>query len=256
VAPRVYLGLHLNERFGLGFVRQSRPIEVDLTDQAQYDGQDVQVPLGAWAAETREYRVSLTVDPETLEVGQHMRALRVTMLAETADGSREPRSDTVSVRARRLATRDTPGPLPAQLTREERVHDLSMAMRACAKAFLDGHFEAADRELREALGLARALGAAERLRLLESLAVDGEDGRPVVNRNKRALIQQIGVESSRTGPVPQELVDGVALAVPAPAFAERVVRRCPECGQSTSGPRVMVCENCGHKFAEAGGGKP
>lgn len=252
VTPRVHLGLHLNERFRLGFVRQSRPIAVDLTALARHDGQDVQVPLGSWAEETREYRLSLQVDPEQLDVGVLIRALRVTVLAETADGSREPRSDTLSVKARRLATTDTPAPLPAPLTAEERGYDLSMAMRACAKAFMDKRFDAADRELREALRLARALGATERLRLLESLAVVGADGRPAVDHRKRALIQQSGVESTHTGPVPQDLLrDDAGPTQPGAPYPRIVSRVCPACGETTSGLRVKICENCGHRFADA-----
>lgn len=250
ITPRVYLGLHLNERFQLGFVRQSRPIEVDLTAQAHHDGQDVQVPLGSWAAETREYRLSLRVDPERLDVGQQLRALRVTMLAEAPDGSRQPRSETVSVRARRLATADSPGPQPAPLTREERMHDLGMAMRACAKAFVDKRFDVADRELREAITLARALGATERLRLLESLALVGEDGVLVVDHKKRAFIQQLGVESTHTGPVPQDLLqDTVADPAPPARYAGLSSRVCPDCGETTTGVRVLICENCRHRFA-------
>ncbi|WP_034268713.1 vWA domain-containing protein [Actinospica robiniae] len=252
VTPRVYLGLHLNERFELGFVRQSRPIEVDLTAQAQHEGQDVQVPLGSWAAETREYRLSLRVDPDRLEVGQQLRALRVTMLADAADGTREPRSETVSVRARRLATADAPGPQSAPLTREERMHDLGMAMRACAKAFVDKRFAVADRELREAIRLARALGATERLRLLESLALVGEDGALVVDPKKRALIQQLGIESTHTGPVPEDLLrDTDVPAAPLTLYARLISRVCPQCGETTTGLKVRICESCGHRFAAA-----
>lgn len=252
IAPRVYLGLHLNERFQVGFVRQARPVEADLTEQARGDGRDFEVPLGSWAAESRQYRLSLSFVPESLKVGEEVRAARVNMLVETPDGSREPRSGTVAVRARRLATSDIPGPAPAPLTAEEQGHDLGMAMRACARAFLDRQFDAADRELREAIGLARALGAAERLRLLESITVVDADGRVRINRETaRGLIQYLGVESSRTGPVPQEIV--AALTLPPGAFAEPVVRICPDCRQATSGPKVNVCENCGHRFSTPDG---
>lgn len=252
LVPRVYLGLHLNERFRVGFVRQARPVEADLTAQVHGDGRDFAVPLGSWAAESRQYRLCLTYEPEALKVGEEIRAARVTMLAETPGGSREPRSGTVSVRARRLATSDIPGPAPAPLTAEEQGHDLGMAMRACARAFLDGQFDAADRELREAVALARALGAAERLRLLESLTVLDASGRVRINRQTaRGLIQYLGVESSRTGPVPQEIV--AALTLPPGAFAEPVVRICPGCRKATSGPKVNVCENCGRRFSAADG---
>lgn len=251
VTPRVYLGLRLNERFRLGYLRQSRPIAVDLTALAQHNGQDVQVPLGSWAAETREYRLSLQVDPERLEVGQQLRALRVTVLAETAGGSREARSDTLSVKARRLATSDPPVPLPAPLTREERVHDLGLAMRACAKAFMEKRFDAADRELREAIRLARVLGATDRLRLLESLAVVGPDGKPTVDHRKRALIQQLGVESTHTGPVPQDLMQDAMPAEQLAPYPQIVSRVCPECGETTSGLRVKICENCRHRFGDS-----
>lgn len=256
VVPRVYLALRLNDRFRIGFVRQSRPVEADLTAQQQHDGREIRIPLGSWAVEARQYQLSLSVDPAALPVGQELLAARVTVLAETPDGTREPRSESQPLIVRRLATTDTPGPLPPGLTRAENVHDLGVAMRACANAGLEGDFEEADRDLREALQLARALGETTRLQLLEDVTVIGPDGLARVRRNADDLmrLKEVGIESTRTGPVEQELMAadagagaGVDVGAPPPA-ADSIERICPVCHETTNGPSVRLCENCGHPF--------
>jgi len=249
VVPRAYLGLHLNDRFKIGFVRQTRPVEADLTAQAQQqrDGRDVHIPLGSWAPGTRHYHVSLTVDPNALPIGQEVRAARVTVLAEAADGTREPRSGTAPVIVRRLATTDAPVPRSPGITLIERVHELSMAIRALVNSALREDFDEADLELREAIQLARDLGDTERLRLLEGLGVVGQDGALRLNRDvRRGQLNHLGIESSRTGAIEEGLVDDVGpRSAPVPQPVSRV---CPSCGQTTTGMNVKICENCRHRF--------
>ncbi|MFI6011818.1 VWA domain-containing protein [Streptomyces sp. NPDC051243] len=258
VVPRVYLGLRLNDRFQLAFVRQTRPVEAELTARRQVD-LETHVPLGSWPPETRQYQVSLRFDPHTLTVDEDLRAARVTLHAERPDGTRTPCSDTASMVVRR---RSTPGfgiPRSADLTRVENERELGMAMRACADAQLRGDLERADRELRLATGLAQDLRDTARLRLLRALAATGPDGRLRVRRDvSRAQIQRIGVESTKTAVPPGDPVDAVRLppgdASSGPAGRPR---ECPRCGTASASGSAKFCEECGFRFgAGTSGGGP
>ena len=87
--PGVHLALRLNARFELGFVRQTLPVEADLTAHQERDGREIRVPLGPWGTESRQYRVSLAFDPETLPIGEEVRAY-VAECAERALASPMP----------------------------------------------------------------------------------------------------------------------------------------------------------------------
>ncbi|MFF4401804.1 VWA domain-containing protein [Streptomyces sp. NPDC001480] len=244
VVPRVYLGLRLNSRFQLAFVRQTRPVEAELTARQQRDG-ETHVPLGSWPPETRQYQVSLRFDPDSLTVDELLRAARVTLHAEFPDGTRRPCSETGAMAVRR---RSTPGfgiARSPDLTRVENERELGMAMRACADAHLRGDLDRADRELRLAIGLAESLRDTTRLRLLRAVAVDGPDGRPRVRRDvSRGEMLGIGVDSTKTvrRPVePHEL----------PPTASGLPRACPRCGTTSTSPTARFCGNCGHRFGDA-----
>ncbi|SHI51028.1 Ca-activated chloride channel family protein [Streptomyces sp. 3214.6] len=244
VVARVYLGLRLNDRFQLGFVRQTRPVEAELTTR-QLHGDEIHVPLGSWSPETRQYQVSLRFDPETLTVEENLRAARITLHAEQSDGARLPCSATTAMVVRR---RGTPGfgiPPSADLTRVENEHELGMAMRACADAQQRRDFDRADRELRIAVGLAEELRDTARMRLLRSVSVTGPDGRLRVRRDApRGQVQRLGLESTRTAAPP---VDALEL----PPADGPSTRDCPRCGATTSARSARFCENCGHRFDEA-----
>ncbi|WP_369273175.1 VWA domain-containing protein [Streptomyces sp. R11] len=251
VVPRVYLGLRLNDRFQLAFVRQTRPVEAELTARQYQDG-ETHVPLGSWPPESRQYHVSLRFDPRALTVDEDLRAARITLHAERPDGTRRPCSDTAALVVRR---RSTPGfgiPRSANLTRVENERELGMAMRACADAHLRGDLERADHELRLATGLAQDLRDTVRLRLLRSLATTGPDGRLRVRRDvSRAEIQRIGVDSTKTVAPRVDPVELPVLDVPLPP------RECPRCGTASTSASAKFCEECGHRFGDgAVGGEP
>ncbi|MEU3512755.1 VWA domain-containing protein [Streptomyces longwoodensis] len=245
VVPRVYLGLRLNSRFQLAFVRQTRPVEAELTARQQR-GDETHVPLGSWGPQTRQYQVSLRVDPDSLTVDETLRAARITLHAEFPDGSRRPCAESAALVVRR---RSTPGFGVARspdLTRVENERELGMAMRACADAQLRGDLDRADRELRLALELAEALGDGPRLRSLRAVAVDGPDGRPRVRRDvARGRILGIGVDSTKTARGPAEPPGGPAQDSPTP-------RVCPRCRTKPTSPTAKFCEECGHQLGDAG----
>ncbi|MBA2813027.1 VWA domain-containing protein [Streptomyces sp. KM273126] len=245
VVPRVYLGLRLNHRFQLEFVRQTRPIEAELTARRQRDG-ETHIPLGSWPPETRQYQVSLRFDPNSLTVDETLRAARITLHAELPDGTRRPCSAPAAMVVRR---RSTPGFGVARspdLTRVENERELGMAMRACADAHLSGDLDRADHELRLAIGHAESLRDTTRLRLLRAVATSGPDGRLRVRRDvSRGQMQAIGVDSTKTATRP---VDPHEL----PVHDAKLPRACPRCGTTSMSPTARFCEKCGHRFGDAG----
>src|SRR5206468_1866056 len=83
------------------------------------DGMAVDVPLGPWEQQTRRYQLSLQFDPAALPVEDDVRAARVELLAEIADGTRERRASAALV-VRRHATPDFRTVVPESLTRGEK----------------------------------------------------------------------------------------------------------------------------------------
>ncbi|MER5472799.1 vWA domain-containing protein [Streptomyces sp. NPDC002685] len=250
VVARMYLGLRLNSRFQLAFVRQTRPVEAELTARQQRDG-ETHIPLGSWAPETRQYQISLGVDPDSLTVDETLRAARVTLHAEFPDGTRRPCSETAAMVVRR---RSTPGfgiARSPDLTRVENERELGMAMRACADAHLRGDLDRADRELRLAIGLAESLRDTTRLRLLRAVATGGPDARLRVRRDvARGQILGIGVDSTKTVSRPVDPHD-------LPPLNPGLPRACLRCGATSASPTAKFCEECGHRFGDAGvGGEP
>ncbi|WP_086693370.1 VWA domain-containing protein [Streptomyces recifensis] len=245
VVPRLYLGLRLNSRFRLAFVRQTRPIEADLTSRQSRDG-ETHVPLGSWPAESRQYQVSLRFDPDTLAVDELMRAARVTLHAEFPDGTRRPCSESAAMAVRRRATPGFGMVRSPDLTRVENERELGMAMRACADAQLRGDLDRADHELRLATGLAESLGDTARLRLLRAVATTGPDGRPRLRRDaSRGQMLRIGVDSTKTVSRPAESRELSVRDTGLP-------RVCPRCDTTATSPAAKFCEECGHPFGAGG----
>jgi von Willebrand factor type A domain len=246
--PRAYLSLQLDPRFRLGFVRQTTPVEADLTDLRQRDGDTIHIPLGSWGLECRQYQVSLRFDAAALPVGRDTRAAGVALLTETPSGARRRSAEAGPVVVHRHAYRDPPRPVHAGLTRAENAHELGMAMRACAGAYFYRDFAEADRELQRAFDLARGLGDAQRLRLLRDVATEGENGavrlRPDVTRGQ---MQKLGLDSTKHDAAPAQLVRSPA-ADPYPGG-----RVCPACRQITYGPVIRGCEACGRAFDDEAG---
>ena len=242
VVPRVYLGLGPDSRFRVSSLRQVLPTEADLTNQQQAVDRDVHIPLGAWGAGTRQYQLTLTFDADSLSVGEEIRAARVALLAETPEGEREPCAAGVPLVLRRSELGAPPPPPIEDLTRVANNYELGTAMRACADAYLKDDFASADAYLRRALEFAKILRDTHRLRLLQGVAED-MDGVIRVRRGlKRGVIQELGVESTRTGVMLPEDLD---LDVRGKAPVPDVVRVCRHCGEETYGQDATACEECG-----------
>jgi hypothetical protein len=246
VVPRVYLGLRLNHRFQLASVRQTRPVDAELTARQQRED-EIHVPLGSWSPETREYRISLRFDPDTLTVGEELRAARLTLHAERPDGTRGRCPAMASMAVRRRSTRGFGIPRSPDLTHWENQRELGMAMRACVDAHARGDVEQADRELRLAIGFAEGLRDAVRLEQLREVATTGPDGRPRLRRGiSRGRIQALGLFSTRTAGVPPLRAERPTPDDAAPP------RGCRRCGTPSRAPGARYCEKCGRPLDEPG----
>lgn len=246
VIPRTYLRLRPSDRFLIDSIAQTHPVRVDLTQRQQpADDAAVDIPLGSWEVETRRYQLTLRFTPDTLPTGEDLRAARVELLAETVVGERERYADTALV-VRRHATPGYQTMVPESLTQVEKERELAVTMQACADAWLYGRTAEADDELDRAIRLARAVADPVRLRLVESLAVIGPDGRARVRPDvTRGELQRLGLDSTKTsapiaGVNPEDEVDRP------PAEA----RICRACGETTYTWHPKHCEACGEPFDE------
>ncbi|MFJ6837100.1 VWA domain-containing protein [Streptomyces sp. NPDC091209] len=245
IVPRVYLGLRLNSRFQLEFVRQTRPVEAELTARQQRDS-ETHIALGSWPPESRQYQISLRFEPAELTVDEILRAARVTLHAEFPDGTRHPCSETSAMIVCRRSTPGSGIPRSADLTRVEDERDLGMAMRACADAHRLGELDRADAELRLAIGLAESIPDTRRLQLLREIAAEGPDGRLGVRRNvPRGQIQRLGLDSTKTTGGPVDPLD-------LPSHAPGTPRVCPQCGTTSTLPTAKFCQECGRRFDDTG----
>ncbi len=155
------------------------------------------VPLGPWEQQTRRYQLSLQFDPATLPAEDDVRAARVELLTEIADGTRERRASAALV-VRRHATPDFRTVVPESLTRVEKERELSLAMQACADAWLNQRTADADDELNLAIRLAREVRDV-RLPLLEGVAVADPDGRARLRPDVTpGEMQRLGLDSTKT----------------------------------------------------------
>jgi Ca-activated chloride channel family protein len=260
VVPRAYLRIQPRGSFRISAIAQTYPVRVDLTrhqqpavgpvlDGAGLDGMAVDVPLGPWEQQTRRYQLSLQFDPATLPAEDDVRAARVELLTEIADGTRERRASAALV-VRRHATPDFRTVVPESLTRVEKERELSLAMQACADAWLNQRMAEADDELDLAIRLAREVRDG-RLPLLEGVAVTGPDGRARLRPDVTpGEMQRLGLDSTKTAfTVTGTVAENGARAPGSPLAPPPVTgRACSRCGATTRAANLRFCEACGTPF--------
>ena len=250
VVPRAYLRVQPRGSFRIGSIAQTYPVQVDLTShQRPAGGTAVDVPLGPWEQQTRRYQLSLHVDPATLPTEEEVRAARVELLAEIADGTLERRADAALVVCRH-ATPDFQTVVPERLTEVEKQRELSLAMQACADAWLHGRTTEADDELDLAIRLARELRDV-RLPLLQDVAVTGPDGRARLRPDvTRGEMQRLGLDSTKTISAIADAPPADGAQCPEEGTSPPPVsgRACPRCGETTRAADPRYCEACGEPF--------
>jgi hypothetical protein len=245
VVPRAYLRIQPRGSFRIDSIAQTYPVRVDLARHQQPAGAAaVDVPLGPWEQQARRYQLSLSFDPATLPAEEEVRAARIELLTEIADGTRERRASAALVVCRH-ATPDFQTLVPESLTRVEQERELSLAMQACADAWLHGRAAEADDELDLAVRLAREVRDV-RLPLLEGVAITGPDGRARLRPDVTpGEMQRLGLDSTKTAfPASASLASAAPAAGPAPASG----RTCPGCGATTRAANLRFCEACGRAF--------
>jgi hypothetical protein len=254
VVPRAYLRLQPRGSFRVSSIAQTYPVRVDLTRHQQPAGDAaVDVPLGPWEQQTRRYQLSLQFDPATLPAEDDVRAARVELLTEIADGTRERRASAALV-VRRHATPDFRTVVPESLTKVEKERELSLAMQACADAWLNRRTADADDELNLALRLAREVRDV-RLPLLEGVAVAGPDGRARLRPDVTpGEMQRLGLDSTKTaltvtgGPASNGARPPGSPPGSPPGPLPVTGRACPRCGATTRAANLRFCEACGAPF--------
>ncbi len=274
VVPRAYLRIQPRGSFRISAIAQTYPVRVDLTrhqrpadgpapdgmaldgvalDGPALDGVAFDVPLGPWEQQTRRYQLSLQFDPATLPAEDDVRAARVELLTEIADGTRERRASAALV-VRRHATPDFRTVVPESLTRVEKERELSLAMQACADAWLNGRAADADDELNLAIRLAREVRDV-RLPLLEGVAVAGPDGRARLRPDVTpGEMQRLGLDSTktavaRTGTIAENGTRSPGRSPGSPLGPPPVTgRACARCGATTRAANLRFCEACGAPF--------
>jgi len=251
VTPRTYLRLTPSEWSRIAAITQEFPRQADLTpDQRPAGDAAVDVPLGAWEErETRRYKLSLRFDPAALPAvkeGESLRAVRVDLLAELAGGVHAHCAE-APLEVRRHATPGFQTQVPESLTRVEKERELTMAMRACADAWLSGRPADADGELAVAIRLARESDDA-RLPLLEGIAVPAPDGGVRVHPGvTHGEIQRLGLHSTKTGrPAAIAPASGRAGGEGGRSAGARTCRGCGELADEEAG--LTFCEACGAQF--------
>ncbi len=266
VVPRAYLRIQPRGSFRISAIAQTYPVRVDLTrhhrpadgpayNGAGFDGAGldgvvpdsaaVDVPLGPWEQQTRRYQLSLQFDPATLRTEDDVRAARIELLTEIADGTRERRASAALV-VRRHATPDFRTVVPESLTRVEQERELGLAMQACADAWLNGRAADADDELNLAIRLAREVRDV-RLPLLEGVAIAGPDGRARLRPDVMpGEMQRLGLDSTKTAFARTATIaeNGTGAAGPPPVTG----RACSRCGATTRAANLRFCEACGAPF--------
>jgi hypothetical protein len=238
VVPRVYLRLTPDPRFLVESISQTHPVQAELSrSQRRADGTVIDVPLGPWEHETRSYQLTLRFQPDSLPVADDVRATPVELLAETAEGVLERRADAALI-VRRYEMGGGKTARPERFTQVAKVRELTFAIKGCADAWFEGRGADADDELDRAIALGTELGDI-RLPLLNSVAIRGPDGRARLRPDvARGDMLRLGMDSVRTGFPP-------AHAASPPSASGRI---CHECRETTYGPDLKCCENCGVLF--------
>ncbi|MFE6891270.1 VWA domain-containing protein [Streptomyces sp. NPDC057694] len=250
VVPHVYLGLRFSELFTLDKVRQTAPVEADLTGRQQSYEEGLHIPLGAWSPGLRQYQITLRLDPGRVPFDTDLRAAWITLHAEHGVGAgRVGLLPTVPMNVRRRSIPSGASTRSPELTRVGQIRALGMAMRACTDAYEAGDIGRADRELRTALDLADELGQRRKAAELWAVAEKDPRDRVILRRDvTRAEMQRLALDSTRTElPVDSMPVDALD------AVGADSTTRCPHCNERLPTRRARFCEACGRNLDTGSG---
>ncbi|MDT0441477.1 VWA domain-containing protein [Streptomyces johnsoniae] len=222
-----------------GGFRQLTPVDLDLTARARDRGGDIAIPTGAWADETRWYRLRLHADATDPRFAAARRAAaHVATVGLAADGLALPPALDIAVR---WTDEDPPLTNPGGAAEHfARQAEMNEAARRGARAVEEGDTAAAERHFGRAVRIAHENGNEVRLAQLRDLVlIDAPDTgrvrlRPDLSRGD--LQTEVARSSHVRNPAPGVAADSAAQS-------GGLARRCPVCGAPV--PPGRFCNACG-----------
>jgi len=265
--PSVALRIRTRDGVAVRDMRQLFPAVADLTGHRIPAGPSTaDYWIGSWSEETRDYLITLTVNPEDVADEERPRLARVEVVEAAAPGPEGTASLARPGFIVACQTSDDP-PMRTLLPVDGYVSQQAADDRltvGCHAWYADD-FERAEAEWGEAARLARAVDDTERLQVLESLVhiVDAVAGRvrcrpglsrAVVMRAETRAAVSTFMPGHRPSRGPAQAQDrGLRLPGGSGAGAGEP-RACPACGRR-SPPGARFCEQCGRPLDAGGPGQ-
>jgi hypothetical protein len=258
------VGLQLRVMTGtrLGYLKQSYPARVDLTDRLRNVGEVSEVNTGSWGDEHREYHLCLDIDSTDRPIGEDLVAARVRITAPDLNLGDLPWSKVMLHWSEDAHLTLQVDPHVGAVTGQA---EMGTAIEAGCAALGRAEDDVAEQQFGLAVRLAHASGDEESLRRLARL-VDIEDAEhgvvrlksgyspedilPVSIRSIMSDFGQVDPDGLARAPVSTP-VSAPAPAEPAGSFAEPSGPGpvCPDCG-FVGPPGARGCEQCGRDLSD------
>ncbi|SES48042.1 von Willebrand factor type A domain-containing protein [Actinokineospora terrae] len=238
VLPQLRLRITTMPHATVRALRQKSPDDVDLTgDLTRSTTRALEVATGAWGAETREFLLSLDLDPAGLSAAEEVQVCRVELLG----GDGEVVAGPVAVLARLTADEVLSSRLDPKVQSHLVRDELGAAMTAGWDAHGRDDTAEAQRHWGEAVRLATELGDTEALHRLHRLVEvdDATTGRVRLRpdlRPRDAFSVLLGATITGADPPPA--------AQPAPTGPNLTCGTC----QRVSPAGTTACPQCGTRF--------
>jgi Ca-activated chloride channel family protein len=245
VVPDVRLRVRMSRFARLRFLKQSFPLEADITElgtpvgeQDDHGGHTVEFSTGSWGAETKHFRLCLEVDPVGLPTGEDILAARAD-LAVVRAGTPEEYGQTAAIRVHWTDDARRSSVVAPDLAHYERHEELRNAVDSGCAAYETHDWPLAATHWEHAMKLADDLGntkTAERVRgllMYENGAVRVKPG--LSPRDLFAIT--FSSRLSTRGPESAKLLEAKESRPAAPDH------ECPACGHISPATAVF-CPSC------------
>lgn len=255
VVPDLRIRITTTPWVRLRFLKQVFPTESELTGQAvAVNERTVEISLGSWGDESRDYHLCLAVEPTRGArghdtVGEDLRAARLDLLA-----GGQPRCDPAVVLVCWTDDLVASTRIDARVGHYVAHEELSQAVVAGCDAYDANDLPAAEAAWGRAVQLATAAGNEEVLKRLERLVdiADPAAGDVRLKDNPHrsdVLAVEVGSYISTRSP------DLPGPAVPRPHPATGPNRTCAGCGR-ISPASATLCTQCGQPLVDGESGEP
>lgn len=245
VVPDIRLRLRLSRFARLRFLKQSFPVEADITELGTLAGQDtVEFSTGSWGAETKHFRLCLAVDPAGRPAGEDILAARAD-LAVVRSGTAEKYGKAEPIRVHWTDDARRSSVVAPDLAHYERHEDLRDAVDSGCAAYETGDWALAATRWEHAVKLAESLGNTKTVERVRGL-LEYENGsvRVKPNLSPRDLFAiTFSSRQSTRGPESAKLLPAEQSR---PAEPDNV---CPAC-RHISPATAAFCPNCGVRLGQ------